>query len=72
MYMIEQMEKDVFYSTSCNLLLDYLFDNSRNSAVVSYHSDVITRVMRNKDRCVVAAGQPGDRLCKQNLFIAAL
>jgi hypothetical protein len=36
------------------------------------HSDVITGVMRDKDRGVVAAGQPGDRLYKQILFIAAL
>jgi hypothetical protein len=36
------------------------------------HSDVITGVMRDKDRGVVAAEQPGDRLYKQILFIAAL
>jgi hypothetical protein len=36
------------------------------------HSDVITGVMTDKDRGVAAAGQPGDRLYKQILFIAAL
>jgi hypothetical protein len=36
------------------------------------HSDVITGVMTDKDRGVVAAGQPGDRLYKQIVFIAAL
>ena len=36
------------------------------------NSDVITSVMRDKDRGVVAAGQPGDRLYKHILFIAAL
>jgi hypothetical protein len=71
-YMIEQMEKDVFYSTLCNLLLVYVSDNSRNSAVVSHHSDMIAGVIRDKDRGVVAAGQPGDRLYKQIVFIAAL
>ena len=36
------------------------------------NSDVITGVMRDSDRGVATAGQPGDRLCKQILFIAAL
>ena len=36
------------------------------------HSEVFTGVMRDKDRGVVAAGQPGDRLYKQILFTAAL
>jgi hypothetical protein len=36
------------------------------------NSDVIAGVIWDKDRGVVAAGQPGDRLCKQALFIAAL
>jgi hypothetical protein len=36
------------------------------------NNDVITGVMRDKDRGVVAAGQPGDRLYKQIVFIAAL
>jgi DNA-binding transcriptional regulator of glucitol operon len=36
------------------------------------NSDVITGVMRVSDGGVAAAGQPGDRLCKQTLFIAAL
>jgi hypothetical protein len=36
------------------------------------HSDLIADVMRDKHRGVVAAGQPGDRLYKQILFIAAL
>ena len=36
------------------------------------NSDAITGVMRDKDRGVLAAGQPGDRLYKQILFIAAL
>jgi hypothetical protein len=70
--MIQQMEKDVFYSTLCNLLLVYVSDHSRNSAMVSHHSDMITGVMRIKDRDMVAAGQPGDRLYKQTVFIAAL
>jgi hypothetical protein len=35
-------------------------------------ASVITGVMTDKDRGVVAAGQPGDRLYKQILFIAAL
>jgi hypothetical protein len=66
------MEKDVFYSILCNLLLVYISDNSSHSAMVSHRSDVITGVMRDKDRSVTTAGQPGDRLCKQTLFIAAL
>jgi hypothetical protein len=37
LYMIEQIEKDVLYSTLCNLLLVYVSDNSRNSAMVSHH-----------------------------------
>ena len=40
--------------------------------MVLHHSDVITCVMIDKDRGVVAAGQPGDRLYKQIVFIAAL
>jgi hypothetical protein len=36
------------------------------------NNDAITGVMRDKDRGVVAAGQPGDRLYKQIVFIAAL
>jgi hypothetical protein len=36
------------------------------------NSDVITGGMRDEDRGVVAAGQPGDRLYKQIVFIAAL
>jgi hypothetical protein len=35
------------------------------------NSDAITGVMRDKDRGVLAAGQPGDRLYKHILFIAA-
>jgi hypothetical protein len=61
------MEKDVFYSTLCNLLLVNISDNSHIT-----NSDVITGVMRDTDRGVVAAGQPGDRLYKQIVFIAAL
>jgi hypothetical protein len=49
--MIEQMEKDVFYSTLCNLLLVYVSDNSR----ITY-SDVITGVMTDKDWGVLTAG----------------
>jgi hypothetical protein len=68
--MIEQMEKDVFYSTLYHLLLVYVSGNSRNSAVVSYitNSDVITGVTRDKDRGVATAGQ----LYKQIVLIAAL
>ena len=36
------------------------------------NSDVITGVMRDKDRGVATAGQPGDRLYKQIVLIAAL
>jgi hypothetical protein len=71
--MIEQMEKDVFYSTLCNLLrFKYLTILATQQWSCITSSDVITGVMRDKDRDVAAAGQPGDRLCKQTLFTAAL
>jgi hypothetical protein len=71
--MIEQMEKDVFYSTLCNLLLVFFISQfSQLSNGLASQSDVITGVMRDKDRGVVAAEQPGDRLYKHILFIAAL
>ena len=71
--MIEEMEKGVFYSTYvicyCFMYLTILATQQCSRIT---NSDVIIGVMREKDRRVAAAGQPGDRLCKQTLGIAAL
>ena len=71
--MIEQIEKDVFYSALCNFLLVYVSDNCCYQQWSRFtNSAMITGVMRDKYRGVVVAGQPGDRLYKQIVFIAAL
>jgi hypothetical protein len=48
-----------------------VYDRAVLSQLSSGLASVITCVMTDKDRGVVATGQPGDRLYKQILFIAA-
>jgi hypothetical protein len=73
LYMIEQMDKDAFYSTLCNLLLVYVSDNSRKSAMVSHHKQWRDYWCdeRQRPRCG-SCRTAWRRLYKQIVLIAAL
>jgi hypothetical protein len=70
--MIEQMEKDVFYSTLCKLLQVYVSDNSHNSAMASLHKQWRDYWCDKRQTEVWYLPDSLETACISKLFIAPL